>query len=255
MTQIKKHSPLKKSPLRNPGQSLDEKMQDVLYDDVYFYIIISAFLVLIAMTEWGRQIFDTPPYPLLWTFIAVISVGVSIMKGMEALRKIKNIKLGRDGEKIVGQSLEKLRAKGYLVFHDIDTGRGNTDHVLVGPDGVFTIETKTRSKDGDQRISCNGRFIIEGRGISTEKPVIQAKGEAAWFQSFINDRTGLSVRVRPVIIYPGWFVSPQPKDAAVWVLNENAFPSFLDNTERIFDQETISSIGRCIEEYILEDRK
>jgi hypothetical protein len=60
-----------------------------------------------------------------------------------------NLRLGLEGERTVGHALEELRVYGYQVFHDIPGNKFNIDHVIAGPAGIFTIETKTRSKPGD----------------------------------------------------------------------------------------------------------
>ena len=39
--------------------------------------------------------------------------------------------------------LDGLRERGWFALHDVQLGRGNIDHVLVGPAGIFTIETKS----------------------------------------------------------------------------------------------------------------
>lgn len=51
---------------------------------------------------------------------------------------------GAEGEEAVGKILEGLREKGWCVIHDVSFGRGNIDHIVVGPGGIFTIETKSR---------------------------------------------------------------------------------------------------------------
>ena len=50
---------------------------------------------------------------------------------------------GAAGEELVGKVLDRLRERGWFALHDVQLGRGNIDHVLVGPAGVFTIETKS----------------------------------------------------------------------------------------------------------------
>ena len=50
---------------------------------------------------------------------------------------------GAAGEEHVGQLLVALQGDGYLTIHDVATGRGNIDTVLVGPGGLFTIEVKS----------------------------------------------------------------------------------------------------------------
>jgi hypothetical protein len=49
---------------------------------------------------------------------------------------------GARGEEEIGRLLEAL-GDGWFSLHDINTGRGNIDHVVVGPAGLFTIETKS----------------------------------------------------------------------------------------------------------------
>jgi len=49
---------------------------------------------------------------------------------------------GAEGERKVGAILEGLGADWH-VLHGVWLGRGDIDHVLVGPGGTFTIETKS----------------------------------------------------------------------------------------------------------------
>src|SRR5580704_9796329 len=50
---------------------------------------------------------------------------------------------GASGEEHVGALLEELTVQGWRVIHDASFGHGNVDHILIGPPGLFTIETKS----------------------------------------------------------------------------------------------------------------
>jgi hypothetical protein len=52
---------------------------------------------------------------------------------------------GAEGEEVVGGILEGLAGEGWHVIHDVSFGRGNIDHIVVGPGGIYTIETKSRA--------------------------------------------------------------------------------------------------------------
>jgi hypothetical protein len=82
---------------------------------------------------------------LSWSFvlaeIGVIAVCVAIDRF--AVPGIERRDRGATGEEYVGKILDGLAGDGWRVVHDLDTGRGNIDHVLVGPGGVFTVETKS----------------------------------------------------------------------------------------------------------------
>jgi hypothetical protein len=60
---------------------------------------------------------------------------------------------GAKSESAVGETLNELRRRGYIVMHDIEQAyEGNVDHLVSGPTGVYMIETKTRHYlEGDLR--------------------------------------------------------------------------------------------------------
>jgi hypothetical protein len=50
---------------------------------------------------------------------------------------------GATGEEHVGGLLEGLGGVDWSVIHDASFGRGNVDHIVCGPGGLFTVETKS----------------------------------------------------------------------------------------------------------------
>lgn len=50
---------------------------------------------------------------------------------------------GAQGEEKVAAVIDELAADGRLALHDVSFSRGNIDHILIGPAGLFTIETKS----------------------------------------------------------------------------------------------------------------
>jgi hypothetical protein len=61
---------------------------------------------------------------------------------------------GTRGERKTERALRPLSRLGWSFFHDLPTGRGNRDHVAVGPGGVFLIETKR--PDGEVSVTDDG---------------------------------------------------------------------------------------------------
>jgi hypothetical protein len=68
-------------------------------------------------------------------------------------------RLGARGEEAIGRRLEKLTARGWHVLHSVPVGtRGaDIDHVLIGPGGVFTLNTKNHP---DKSIRVHGDSIL-----------------------------------------------------------------------------------------------
>src|ERR1044071_1750103 len=158
-----KRSPLKDRPLRNPGQSLDEQIQDFIYDHMLWPVLSALFFVLVAGLEWFRYLRTIPPSPGLYTVGAAAIVGFAAYRVFKGLPRLHALRQGRDGEKAVGQFLEALRERGYRVFHDVVGSGFNVDHILIGPAGAFTVETKTYSKpNGNAQIVFDGDAIRIG---------------------------------------------------------------------------------------------
>ena len=143
---------------------------------------------------------------------------------MRALRQ------GIEGERTVGQFLERLREQGYQVFHDLLGDGFNVDHVLVGPAGVFTVETKTWSKParGDARIVYDGNALAVAARKPDRNPLVQARAQAHWVRSLLAESTGRRLEVQPVVVFPGWYVDAAPlAQRAVWVMEPKGLPAFL----------------------------
>jgi len=147
--------------------------------------------------------------------VTVAAIGVCIyvaFRVYQLLPRLRTLRQGIEGEKAVGQFLERLRERGYQVFHDLIGEGFNVDHVLIGPAGAFTIETKTWSKPqrGDMRIVYDGNsFTVAGREPDRD-PLVQAKVQAHWLRALLFESTGRRIEVQPVVVFPGWFVEAAP---------------------------------------------
>ncbi len=79
--------------------------------------------------------------------------------------KRRRYRLGYEGEIAVGQELNQLMRDGFYVYHDFFVDKFNIDHIVVGPSGVFAVETKARSKPTsdspvpDYKVKYNGKCL------------------------------------------------------------------------------------------------
>jgi hypothetical protein len=184
--------------------------------------------------------------------VAIIGSGYCFVRIRRYKHQIRVLKQGRDGEKAVGQYLDVLREKGYRVFHDV-VGEGfNIDHVLIGENGIFSIETKTISKPvrGQAEVSYDGENVTINGLVPDRNPVLQAKAQSTWLHNLIKESTGRTVTVKPVLLYPGWFVSKQPKGAQVWVLNPKSLPAFLEHENGGLSPEDVNLVAYHLSRYI-----
>lgn len=246
-----KRSPLKAPPLHNAGQSLDEEIHKIISEDVGTYAAIVALSIMLTFCEWWKWWWDKPPQPVIITLVSLAFSGYALIKIFSLKKKVRQLRQARDGEKAVGQYLETLRERGYRVFHDVVGEKFNLDHVLVGPAGVFTIETKTISKPkrGNSEIAYDGETITVDGFRPDRDPVTQAKAQAKWLQQLINETAGKRLKVRPVVLYAGWFVAKQPKGAEVWVLNPKNLPGFLEHEDATLKNEEVHLVAYHLSRY------
>lgn len=227
MKSSKKRSPLKAKPLHYPGQSIEERIQDLLVS-LGQYIFTSLMILFLALYEWMRLFLNNPPNPYLISIVAILYITFSVFKVTRIWQEINRLKLARDGEKIVGQYLDQ-HAKDARLLHDI-TGDGfNIDHVIIAPQGIFVVDTKTYSKpaSGEAKIVVAGdRVLVNGYEID-RNPLDQVRALSRWLRELLEQSTGKKFPVRPVVLFPGWFVEPRKPAQEVWVLNPKALPAFI----------------------------
>jgi nuclease-like protein len=229
---MEKKSPIKDKPLRYAGQSLDEQIHKLVNEGALPYILGTFFIFCFAGYEWLRYFTNLQPSPFTVSFVAIVLAIFSAIKVRTIFRKVKAYKLGREGERVVGQYLESVRENGNRIFHDLIGDNFNIDHVIISTKGIFVIETKTYSKPakGFSKIRFDGETLnIQGLGLQTE-PIIQVKAAASWIKKILIETTGKEFQIKPVILFPGWYVeSPtQANKSGIWVLNPKALPKFIE---------------------------
>lgn len=116
---------------------------------------------------------------------------------------VKRHRDGAEGERATAKALKPLTDAGWHVIHDIDTGRGNRDHVLIGPAGLFLIDSK----------KLGGRITIEGDTVQVERldderdsyslPKLAGslRGEAARLSREILAGVGVQAWVTAVVVF------------------------------------------------------
>jgi hypothetical protein len=147
------------------------------------------------------------------------------------------LRLGYDGEVAVGQELNLLMLDGYHVFHDLvsDTiTKFNIDHIIAGSSGVYTVETKTRSKSSDKKGSKNSTVIFDGASLifpryTDTSSLKQARINAIWLQKWLSSAVGEPVTVEAILTIPGWYVERKSTPRGVNVLSLKEIKPFLKN--------------------------
>ena len=246
-------SPIKDKPLRMPGQSLEEERPKLIEDKVETPFVLAMFFILFAAMEWWRYYSERPPHPIFFSVVAAILVGFAGWRIWKTRPQVRNLKQGIEGERVVGQFLERLRESGYHVFHDLVGTGFNVDHVLIGPAGVFTVETKTWSKParGEAVIHFDGERLTAVGREPERNPIVQARAQASWLKGLLAESTGRRFEVFPVVVFPGWFIEQAEGSLRkMWVLEPKALPKFLKNAPQCLATEDVSLASLHLSRFI-----
>ena len=240
-----KRSPITTVPSPQAGESLGQRIESVIEDRRMPPAMVALFAISLAVYEWARWLGDFHPHPIVTTVIAVLLCAYAVLVFYRTRPELRNLRLALQGEKVVGEQLERLREIGYEVFHDIAAESFNLDHVIVGPAGIFTIETKTWSKPKDGGVlTCEGGELrFDGIACDFDRdPLTQARHQATWLRNLLKSSTAETFHVRPVILFPGWFIEPPSKPSDVWILNPQLLRISLEHAARVLSPSQISFV-------------
>jgi hypothetical protein len=145
--------------------------------------------------------------PVLFTCVALVACIIAALRVWRIRGRLRQLRLGRDGERCVAQFLERLRDGGGQVFHDIPAVGFNLDHVIISPHGIYAVETKTFSKPFPRAaITVEGDALLVAGRRPDRDPIEQAKSAARWLADLLEATTGKKFPARGVVVFPGWFV-------------------------------------------------
>lgn len=143
-----------------------------------------------------------------WWGLAMFAAVIGVAH-REDIRWMLNHLKGARGEEAVGRILESLEPRGFRAIHDLDTGRGNVDHVVVGPTGVFAVETKAWT--GRMYLAKGGRLMVSG--FDRDRAVKQAVAEAMEVRRRLRD-AGIGGYVGAVIVLTATRLPKGPMELA-----------------------------------------
>ncbi|WP_321391365.1 nuclease-related domain-containing protein [uncultured Desulfuromusa sp.] len=206
-------SPITGHLLRSPGASLQSRIDDLSVDITAYIAVVSAFPLLTYSLylplNHVQKTTTTSVVILVGCVIVMLSwIGFKVYRLMT---ERNNCRLGLDAEMAVGQELNQLMVEGCRVYHDFPAENFNIDHIVVGPMGVFAVETKGRTKalkrkgKVDATVTYDGKLLQFPNSYETE-PLLQAQRQADWLRVWLTSAVGDSVYTQPVLVLPGWYV-------------------------------------------------
>ena len=247
----KRRSPFTDKFLRSPGESLNREIMDI-NDEIMTYLVWVFTVPLLLYSTYISMLHFRSLQPSLSTIALICIFGVGFIiycfwKLIEFLNTRRRYRLGYEGEIAVGQELNQLMRDGFYVYHDFFVDKFNIDHIVVGPQGVFAVETKARSKPisagpaPDYKVIYDGKCLQFPNGTDVQS-IEQTKRQAEWLSKWLQSAIGERVWVRPVLALPGWFVE-RTASGGIPVINPKNFRSIARSIDgNILSESMISRI-------------
>ena len=229
---------------------------------------IAISLLLVGIGGLGYSYVSTN-FGLIYVFV------ISLIFGGFFLKNYINYKKGLKAENLVEQTLQNL-SDDYSSINDIKLpdSHGNIDHVVLGPNGIFVIETKNysgqiicngdewiRHYEGGMKISMKGRpYWQEDRDYDLGSPSKQVKRGAVKIKQIIESskifNKLLNIWVEGIVVFTNPNVELQLSNTTVPILEVGQLCDYIKSKKsrlKLSSQE-ITSIWKTILGLIEEDR-
>ncbi|MCT8866799.1 nuclease-related domain-containing protein [Shewanella xiamenensis] len=207
---------------RIPAYGLQQQIQDLQLDligSMMMGLMIVCFPFAVSSIQAHIAI---GKFPWVNALTGLMGLTYCSFKTWKNFSKLTKLRLGHTAEIATANELIGLQALGYQVFHDVQADGFNIDHLVIGKNGVFAIETKGRHKRNKDLRQTNGNgskgyqvFYKDGRlnfpSWTETKPIEQAQRQAQWVSQWLTKATGSPVAATPALVFPGWYVTSQSK--------------------------------------------
>ncbi len=199
---------------------------------------------------------------ILFYGFGIIFIGISIYFFI----KSGQYKKGKIGEILIEENLQALSDNYYLI-NDVmlPENYGNIDHIILGPNGIFVIE----SKNYDGKIICNddewyrhyeGGLTINMRGrlywkpskdYDIGSPSKQVKRNAVKLKQIIQKIFKKTIWVEGIVVFTNSNIELELNKPTVPVLEAEELYSFIKNKKSgiEFSPKELESIGKLILRY------
>src|SRR4051812_49034648 len=164
--------------------------------------------------------------------------GQGLWRKFVARKSARSWRAGADGEEEVARSLDKL-PDGWCILHAVPVGEtgSDIDHVIIGPGGVFTLNTKNHS--GGKVWVAHNTFMVNGQ----KKDYLRnSRHEAKRATKLLSAACTFNVPVTPVIVVMAQSLTVKAKPEGVEVVGRKQIAKWLSRRPPALTPETVDWI-------------
>jgi len=209
--------------MKGSGSYLKNQVRKNLAKTFFCFFLFCLIIIAVAFSlvfAWTSVIFD-----FAGLLISFAPLGVFYYY----LRKYRIYKGGWAGEQQVSKLLSRSLSDEYLLLNDIHlrNSSGDIDHIVLGPSGVFVLETKNWNGD----ITCRGdEWQRAGKPNFKSSPSLQVKRNAAKIKQIIDSSPSLKLNgicVESIVVFTNRHATLRLNSPTVMVLRLSQLPSHI----------------------------
>jgi hypothetical protein len=163
-------------------------------------VLFAVFLGVATLIVGGTLLASLPHvWPWVGGFVGGASLAFYVALRESPPTWIENYQVGAWGEAKTAKALQSLLGAGWVILHDLNRINHNLDHVLVGPGGVFVLDTK--NWPGTAQVERGGIVITRLDGKRSRLDLAsKARAQGVELNQLVRQRCGLRVWVTAVIV-------------------------------------------------------
>jgi hypothetical protein len=207
----------------------------------FVFAAVFSLLIYRILSTYQADIFEE---------VGLVFLFVPLVAFYFYLRKYRIYSGGWEGEKQVAKLLNNNLNDDYYLLNDLylRDGGGDIDHIVLGPNGVFVLETKNWSGN----IFCNGdNWQRAGKRNFSGSPSRQIKRNAAKIKQIIENSPNLrplGIRVEGIVVLTNNRTHLQLSSPTVPVLKLPQLPHYIASyrSSRSYSREQLEEVGKEI---------
>jgi hypothetical protein len=182
--------------------------------------------------------------------VCAIAFVIMVLHDRRVVPDLNKHRSGLEGERMLPKYLAPLDDRFYLINHVKLAGMidEDIDHILMGPPGIFVIETKNHRG----YVSCEGDSWeytkISGGGWTRDghikSPSLQAKGNARRLREYLKKKHGNSPWVEAVVAFTHPEAEIDASNPTVAVLHGREVSEYVQSfkAQRVLSDEMIQNV-------------
>jgi len=170
---------------------------------------------------------------------------LSFLISLSFFAKYSKFKKGFEGEEAVAECLKNNLDDSYYIINDIKLKYGNIDHVVIGPTGIFVIETKNYGGE----IVCNGdewKIRSGEKEYQIKSPSRQAKKNALKIKKLIEEKLNRHAWINAIVVFTNPSINLYLNNNSIPILQMHELCDYIKNKKMMLSSSEIEAIAKVI---------